>query len=58
VKRRRHTPEQIVRKLCEADGLLAEGREIPAGHAATHASRNAGHHGADGTPATCRGRNQ
>jgi putative transposase len=29
VKRRRHTPEQIVRKLREADRLLAEGREIP-----------------------------
>jgi putative transposase len=28
VKRRRHTPEQIVRKLREADRLLAEGREI------------------------------
>jgi hypothetical protein len=24
VKRRRHTPEQIIRKLREADGLLAE----------------------------------
>jgi len=29
VKRRRHTPEQIVRKLREADRLLAEGREVP-----------------------------
>jgi transposase-like protein len=29
MKRRRHTPEQIVRKLREADRLLAEGREIP-----------------------------
>jgi putative transposase len=29
VKRRRHTPEQIIRKLREADRLLAEGREIP-----------------------------
>jgi hypothetical protein len=26
MKRRRHTPEQIVRKLREADRLLAEGR--------------------------------
>jgi hypothetical protein len=25
VKRRRHTPEQIVRKLREADRMLAEG---------------------------------
>jgi putative transposase len=29
VKRRRHTPEQIVRKLREADRLLAEGTEVP-----------------------------
>jgi DNA-binding transcriptional MerR regulator len=28
VKRRRHTPEQIIRKLREADRLLAEGRQI------------------------------
>jgi len=29
VKRRRHTPEQIVRKLREAERLLAEGIEVP-----------------------------
>ncbi len=29
MKRRRHTPEQIIRKLGEADRLLAEGQEIP-----------------------------
>jgi len=29
MKRRRHTPEQIIRKLREADRLLAEGHEIP-----------------------------
>jgi putative transposase len=29
VKRRRHTPEQIVRGLREADRLLAEGMELP-----------------------------
>jgi putative transposase len=29
VKRRRHTPEQIVRKLREADRMLAEGKETP-----------------------------
>ena len=29
MKRRRHTPEQIVRKLREADRLLAEGIEVP-----------------------------
>jgi len=29
MKRRRHTPEQVVRKLREADRLLGEGREVP-----------------------------
>jgi putative transposase len=29
VKRRRHTPEQIVRKLREADRMLAGGSEVP-----------------------------
>jgi putative transposase len=29
VKRRRHTPEQIIRKLREADRMLAEGKTIP-----------------------------
>jgi putative transposase len=29
MKRRRHTPEQIVRKLGEADRLLGEGQELP-----------------------------
>jgi putative transposase len=29
MKRRRHTPERVVRKLREADRLLAEGREVP-----------------------------
>lgn len=29
MKRRRHTPEQIVRKLREADRILAEGIEVP-----------------------------
>ena len=29
MKGRRHTPEQIVRKLREADRLLAEGADIP-----------------------------
>jgi hypothetical protein len=27
--KRRHTPEQIVRKLREADRLLAEGDDVP-----------------------------
>ena len=30
MKHRRHTPEQVVRKLCEADRLLGEGADIPA----------------------------
>src|ERR1700735_2379533 len=29
VSRRRHTPEQVVRKLREADRLLGEGMELP-----------------------------
>jgi putative transposase len=29
VKKRRHTPEQIVRKLREADRMLGEGVEVP-----------------------------
>jgi putative transposase len=29
MKQRRHTPEQIVRKLREADRLLAEGQDVP-----------------------------
>lgn len=29
MKKRRHTPDQIVRKLREADKLLAEGKDVP-----------------------------
>jgi putative transposase len=29
MKRRRNTPEQIIRKLREADRLLGEGKAIP-----------------------------
>ena len=29
MKRRRHTPEQVVRKLREAERMLAEGKAIP-----------------------------
>ena len=29
MKRRPHTPEQIIRKLREADRLVADGQEIP-----------------------------
>jgi putative transposase len=28
MKRRRHTPEQVIRKLREADRLLAEGQDV------------------------------
>jgi transposase-like protein len=28
MKRRRHTPEQVIRKLAEADKILAEGKTI------------------------------
>lgn len=31
MKKRRHTPEQVVRKLREADRLLSEGQELPGG---------------------------
>jgi putative transposase len=30
MKQRRHTPEQVVRKLREADRLLGEGADVPA----------------------------
>ena len=29
MKRRRHTPEQVIRKLREADRLLGEGKTVP-----------------------------
>ena len=29
MKRRRHTPEQIIRKLREAERMLGEGKQIP-----------------------------
>jgi len=29
VKRRRHTPEQIIRKLREAEKMLGEGKAVP-----------------------------
>ena len=29
MKRRRHTPEQVIRKLREAERLIAEGKEVP-----------------------------
>jgi putative transposase len=27
--RKRHTPEQVVRKLAQADRMLGEGKEVP-----------------------------
>lgn len=29
MKRRRHTPEQIIRKLREAEKMLGEGKQVP-----------------------------
>jgi len=29
VKKRRHTPEQIIRKLREAERMLGEGKQVP-----------------------------
>jgi putative transposase len=43
VKRRRHTPEQIIRKLREAERLLAEGRTIPETAKALEISENTFH---------------
>src|SRR3712207_6385810 len=43
VKRRRHTPEQIVRKLREADRMLADGSEVPAVDKALEVSEATSH---------------
>jgi putative transposase len=43
MKRRRHTPEQVVRKLREAEGLLAEGKTIPEVAKAPEVSENTFH---------------
>jgi putative transposase len=43
VKRRRHTPEQIIRKLREADRMLAEGKQIPEVAKALEVSENTFH---------------
>ena len=43
MKRRRHTPEQVVRKLREAERLLAEGRTIPEVAKALEVSENTFH---------------
>jgi hypothetical protein len=44
VTRRRHTPEQIIRKLREAERMLGEGKTIP------EAAKGAGHQRADVPP--------
>ncbi len=43
MKRRRHTPEQVVRKLREAERLLAEGKTIPEVAKALEVSENTFH---------------
>lgn len=43
MKRRRHTPEQVIRKLREADGLLAEGKTTAEVARALEVSENTYH---------------
>ncbi len=43
VKRRRHTPEQVIRKLREADRMLGEGKTIPEVARALEVSENTYH---------------
>ncbi len=43
MKRRRHTPEQIIRKLREADRMLGEGATIPDVAKALEVSENTYH---------------
>jgi len=43
MKRRRHTPEQVIRKLREADRMLGEGRTIPEVAKALEISENTYH---------------
>jgi putative transposase len=43
MKRRRHTPEQVVRKLREADRMIAEGKSIPEVAKALEVSENTFH---------------
>jgi putative transposase len=43
VKRRRHTPEQVIRKLREADRMLGEGKTIPEVAKALGVSENTYH---------------
>ncbi len=43
MKRRRHTPEQVIRKLREADRLLGEGKTFPEVAKALEVSENTYH---------------
>ena len=43
MKRRRHTPEQVIRKLREADRMLGEGKSIPEIARALEISENTYH---------------
>ena len=43
MKRRRHTPEQVIRKLREADRMLGEGKTIPEVARALEISENTYH---------------
>ena len=43
MKRRRHTPEQVIRKLREADRMLGEGKSIPEVARALEVSENTYH---------------
>ena len=43
MKRRRHTPEQVIRKLREGDRLLGEGKTIPEVARALEVSENTYH---------------
>ena len=43
MKRRRHTPQQVIRKLREADRMLGEGKTIPEVAKALEVSENTYH---------------
>src|SRR4051795_2132768 len=43
MKRRRHTPEQVIRKLREADRMVGEGKRIPEVARALEVSENTYH---------------
>ena len=43
LKRRRHSPEQVIRKLREADRLLGEGKTVPEVARALEVSENTYH---------------